>query len=102
NWDIPTLAGAGALRSSANDMLSFLAAFLGFEEFQVDDPLAAMLAERRSAGPGQSIGLAWHVQQRDDGQEGIVWHDGGTGGYRAYVGLDPGTREGVVVLTNLF
>jgi D-alanyl-D-alanine-carboxypeptidase/D-alanyl-D-alanine-endopeptidase len=29
NWDLPTLAGAGALRSSANDMLTFLEAFLG-------------------------------------------------------------------------
>src|SRR5580693_7288776 len=28
NWDIPTLAGAGGLRSSANDMLTFLEAFL--------------------------------------------------------------------------
>ena len=30
NWDFPTLAGAGALRSTANDMLTFLEAFLGY------------------------------------------------------------------------
>ena len=28
NWDMPTLAGAGALRSTANDLLRFLAANL--------------------------------------------------------------------------
>src|SRR4029077_13067143 len=32
SWDLPTLAGAGALRSSANDMLTFLEAFLGHKE----------------------------------------------------------------------
>jgi len=26
NWDLPTLAGAGALRSTVNDMLKFVAA----------------------------------------------------------------------------
>jgi D-alanyl-D-alanine-carboxypeptidase/D-alanyl-D-alanine-endopeptidase len=29
NWDIPTLAGAGALRSTGNDLMKFLAANLG-------------------------------------------------------------------------
>jgi CubicO group peptidase (beta-lactamase class C family) len=29
NWDLPTLAGAGALRASARDLLTFLAANLG-------------------------------------------------------------------------
>jgi serine-type D-Ala-D-Ala carboxypeptidase/endopeptidase len=37
-WDIPTLAGAGALRSSANDLLAFLAAMMGY----TDSPLAAV------------------------------------------------------------
>jgi hypothetical protein len=31
-WDIPTLAGAGALRSSANAMMTFLAAFMDYTE----------------------------------------------------------------------
>jgi CubicO group peptidase (beta-lactamase class C family) len=31
NWDIPTLAGAGALRSTVNDMLIFLKANLGLQ-----------------------------------------------------------------------
>src|SRR5262245_43489768 len=32
NWDLPVLPGAGALRSSANDMLTFLSAFFGYKE----------------------------------------------------------------------
>jgi len=32
NWDIPALAGAGAIRSSTSDMLKFLSANLGYTE----------------------------------------------------------------------
>jgi CubicO group peptidase (beta-lactamase class C family) len=30
----------------------------------------------------------------------IVWHNGGTGGYRSFIGFDPVRRIGVVVLCN--
>ena len=50
NWDLPTLAGAGALRSSANDMLTFLEAFLGYKESPLAPAMKAMLEVRRPAG----------------------------------------------------
>jgi serine-type D-Ala-D-Ala carboxypeptidase/endopeptidase len=100
NWDITTLAGAGALRSSANDMLTFLAANLGY----LKTPLATAMAEevsiRRPAGaPDMQIAYAWHVQTKDGNS--IIWHNGGTGGYRTYMGFDPKSRAGVVVLANI-
>jgi len=100
NWDIPTLAGAGALRSTANDMLTFLAANLGY----IKTPLAAAMADqisiRRKAGaPDMEIAYAWHIQTKDGSS--IIWHNGGTGGYRTYMGFDPKARTGVVVLTNI-
>ena len=100
NWDLPTLAGAGALRSSANDILTFLAANLGYTE----TPLAAAMAGegsiRRPAGsPDMQIAYAWHIQTK--GENSIVWHNGGTGGYRTYMGYDPKSRVGVVVLSNI-
>ena len=48
NWDFPTLAGAGALRSSANDMLTFLEAFLGYKESPLAPAMKSMLEVRRS------------------------------------------------------
>src|ERR1700687_3480262 len=50
NWDLPTLAGAGALRSSANDMLTFLEAFLGYRESPLAPAMKAMLEVRRPLG----------------------------------------------------
>ncbi|HKB14403.1 MAG TPA: serine hydrolase domain-containing protein, partial [Vicinamibacterales bacterium] len=47
NWDLPTLAGAGALRSTTNDLLTFLAANLGYAQSSLAPAMAAMLAVRR-------------------------------------------------------
>jgi CubicO group peptidase (beta-lactamase class C family) len=97
NWDLPTLAGAGALRSSANDMLTFLEAFLGYKESPLAPAMKAMLDVRRPAGQTK-IGLGWLIYSTDDRE--IAWHNGGTGGFRSFVGYDPRERVGVVVLSN--
>jgi D-alanyl-D-alanine-carboxypeptidase/D-alanyl-D-alanine-endopeptidase len=99
NWDLPTLAGAGALRSSANDMLAFLAANLGYTKTPLAPAMAAMLKGRRPAGaPGLEIGLGWLIRTKDGNE--VVWHNGGTGGYRTFTGFDAKARVGVVVLSN--
>jgi D-alanyl-D-alanine-carboxypeptidase/D-alanyl-D-alanine-endopeptidase len=97
NWDVPTLAGAGALRSSANDMLTLLEAFLAYKESPLTPAMKAMLEMRRPAGQTK-IGLGWLFYPAD-GRE-IVWHNGGTGGFRSFAGFDPQERFGVVVLSN--
>ena len=49
NWDLTSLAGAGALRSSANDMLTFLAAEMGYTQSPLAPAMKAMLQPRRPA-----------------------------------------------------
>jgi CubicO group peptidase (beta-lactamase class C family) len=93
NWDLPTLAGAGALRSSANDMLTFLEAFLGYRESPLAPAMRAMLDVRRAMGKIE-IGLAWFLLG-----EG-AWHGGATGGFRSFLGCEPKAGIGVVVLSN--
>jgi CubicO group peptidase (beta-lactamase class C family) len=101
NWDIPTLAGAGALRSSTNDLLGFLAAYLGMKKTSLAPAMAATLQPRKPAGSAtMQIALGWHVLTTPGGE--IIWHNGGTGGYRSFMGFDPKARVGVVVLSNTF
>ena len=102
NWDLPTLAGAGALRSTANDMLRFAAAALGASG--TPPALASAFADaerprRDLPGPAKSqIGLNWFTAHA--GPVEIVWHNGGTGGYRSYLGLDRARQRAVIVFTN--
>jgi CubicO group peptidase (beta-lactamase class C family) len=98
NSDLPTpLAGAGALRSSTNDMLTFLEAFLGYKESLLAPAMRAMLEVRRAAGQA-TIGLGWIITSAH-GRE-IVGHDGRTGGFCSAAGYNPERRIGAVVLAN--
>jgi len=87
-----TMAAAGGLVSSANDMCTFLSATMH------DSRTAAMLATRRPIGPGREQALGWVVSVTNDVI--LVMHDGGTPGYASAVAWDPRVQTGVVVLEN--
>ena len=100
-WAFDALAGAGALRSTAEDMTTFLAAAMGLRRTPLDSAFRLAAAPQFDAGPSgvMRIGLGWHVRQAAGGMQ-VVWHNGGTGGYHSWAGYDPARRLGVVVLTN--
>ncbi len=99
NWDLDALAGAGAIRSTAVDMLKFLSANVHTEAGPLGRAMAFAHRERAPAGaPTASIGLNWISLHA--GSDTIVWHNGGTAGYRTFAGFVPSRRTGVVVLTN--
>ena len=99
NWDIATLAGAGAIRSTANDMLKFLAAWAGTAPSPLAAAMKTQLATRRPTTiPHVQIALGWHTLDYYDRE--IFWHNGGTGGYHSFVAFDPKTHTAAVVLSN--
>src|SRR5450759_4918992 len=98
NWDLQALAGAAALRSTANDLLVFLAANLGYSESPLAPAMAAMREVRRpTTAPGVEMALGWAVTG-----DGITWANGSTAGYRSFAGYRPKSRVGVVALSNTF
>ena len=101
NWDIPeAFAGASALRSDAQDLLTFLAAHLGYGDSPLSAALPAMIKVRRPGdSPTVERALGWAVTKGKEHE--IVWHSGMTGGYSSFMGFDAKTRVGVVVLSNI-
>jgi len=100
NWDFPTLTGAGALRSTAYDMLLFAAANLVGDGPEICTVLARTHEIRvPNIANNLSMALGWLVNQRFPDRS-IVWHNGGTGGFHSFIGLDETRRRAVVVLTN--
>ncbi|MBL8553007.1 MAG: serine hydrolase [Phenylobacterium sp.] len=95
NWDLDALAGAGAIRSTADDLLTFLAAELRYAPSPLAGAMADQLVPRRKGPAPVDMALGWHVSSGE-----VYWHNGGTGGYRSFFGFDPKSRIGVVVLTN--
>ena len=95
----PVLAGCGALRSSAREMIRYVAANAGLTESKLSPALIDSHAERAEAGSAQmGIGLGWLIKKGAD--RSIVWHNGATGGFHSFVGFDPQSKTGVVVLSS--
>lgn len=98
NWDLPAIAGAGALRSTAVDMLKYLAANMGIKKTKL---YTAMALSHQYSGSGDGnvrAGLGWMTMDVEGVD--VVWHDGGTGGYMSFAGFTRDGQKGVVVLTN--
>ncbi|GAB3539745.1 serine hydrolase [Spirosoma fluminis] len=97
NWTFQALAGAGAIRSTTADLLRYLQANLGkASSALVHDFELTHQQTFNGKNPVEAIGLGWHIINRT----GWLWHNGGTGGFRSFIGFNPANKTGVVILTN--
>jgi CubicO group peptidase (beta-lactamase class C family) len=104
--DFDALAGAGAIRSTAGDMLTYLEANLHPESLKpvpgstgTATIAAALSLSHQLQGadiwPGMRIALAWLYQTNT----GNYWHNGATAGFSSYIFFNPqGDYAGVVLL----
>ena len=92
------LAGAGAIRSSGKDMLTFLSYAMDFEDSELQSAFELTQTANHKINEIQSIGLGWQII--DNGERNIIFHNGATKGFASYVGFDSDANQGVVVLTN--
>jgi len=93
-WEMRVMPASGSLRSSANDMLTLIAAYLGRVDAPLREAMAIQLGERIPTERGWQA-LGWGIRA-----DGIVTHSGGKQGYRSAVAFDPANGRGVVVLAN--
>jgi serine-type D-Ala-D-Ala carboxypeptidase/endopeptidase len=98
NWDLPALAGAGALRSTAGDLARFLAASMEPESTPLTAAMRLCQEPRVEVAEDVAFGLGWVLSST--GGDTVTWHNGGTGGYNSYLGFSRARDLGVVVLTN--
>ncbi len=98
NWNLDVLAGTGALRSTVSDLLKLLAAAMDYDETELAAAFALSTTPRADADVGR-IGLSWHLTPFGDDE--LVWHNGGTGGFRSFAGYLRNAGVGVVVLSNM-
>lgn len=98
DYYLPAIAGCGALRSTAIDMIKYLKANMGIEK---TDLYPAMQLAHTSTNKGTdqfTMGLGWIIMNIE-GEE-IIWHDGGTQGQMSFMGFNKSRNIGVVILTN--
>lgn len=94
-WQLDALAGAGALLSTAPDMLRYVEANLAPPE-ELAAAIAATHRLRAEVQGNTRIGLGWV----HDGDTGVYWHNGAISGYTSYAFFHPQGGYAAVVLAN--
>jgi CubicO group peptidase (beta-lactamase class C family) len=100
-WTSPRdFEGAGGLRSSGADMLAYLRAQMRPK----NSPLAASLRQSHEPlfpmGRDRAIAMGWIVSTFKGAEGPIFWHNGGTGGFRSFIGFDESGQHGILILSN--
>ena len=98
-----SLGPAGNINSSVDDMTKWVRTLVGrgsFEGKQIvsEAGLRYTWTPKVALNDQQSYALGWVIQELPEGR--VVWHNGGTSGFGAHVGLIPEENVGIVVLSN--
>lgn len=96
-WQLPAMAGAGAVVSDATDMALYLKANMQQNKLAS----AIKLTHQPTAEFGNSltkVGLGWIIQGTADGD--VYMHNGQTGGFASFIGFNPTSHKGIVILSN--
>jgi len=96
-WDFEAFAPAGSLRSDASDMLLYAKANLGDAPPALNKDIQLTHVVTFTDGSTKTA-LGWHYIKA--GNDEILFHNGGTGGYRSYLGINTDKKIAVVVLSN--
>ncbi|WP_154222945.1 serine hydrolase domain-containing protein [Marinicella rhabdoformis] len=93
NWHFKALAGAGSVNSSIEDLLTFGIAILKADHPELKQAIA-LSKQIHYQDRGVTLGLNWHINK------GVLWHNGGTAGFRSILMIDPEQEKVVAAITN--
>jgi CubicO group peptidase (beta-lactamase class C family) len=91
---LDAMAPAGILKSSAADMIAYAKSLF------LQQGKTAPLVEKITFTDANNlhVGLSWLIRDTVNGQ--IYFHNGGTTGYRSFLGFDPKSGKALVILSN--
>lgn len=94
-WEDLTLEGAGAIRSSTSDMMKYL-----ITNINEDPPFGETHTPRADYGEKTKMGLGWLTIFPKNTNLELLFHNGGSGGFKSTMLFSKEKQMGVVVLSN--
>jgi CubicO group peptidase (beta-lactamase class C family) len=105
--DMGQFPAGGGIKTTAKEMIRFIAAQLGIHSTTLDSALKLTHEERFSNIDGEfgleyegKLGLAWDIMERKESGKTIHYHKGGTNGFVSFAGFNLEDQIGVVVLAS--
>ncbi len=105
-WNFDAMAPAGGLKTSMNDLLIFVNANLNPPSKNFENAFAEVQQNKvdllfAKGGRPTSIGYGWYTSKLNlESNIPVVWTNGGTGGFRSFIGFIKDTNTAVVILSN--
>jgi CubicO group peptidase (beta-lactamase class C family) len=96
-WNFEAFAPAGSIRSTTADMLIYANANLGVAPKSLEKAIR-LTHTVTFMDSTNTIGLGWFYIR--PGRDRVLFHNGGTGGYRTYIAINLEKKFAVVVLSN--
>ncbi len=92
------LVGAGGVDSSADDMLKLILFLMKPDQSALGKAVSASTALQMPGPQGGGLATFWIRQSK--GEQTVLWHNGRTGGFNAFIGWVEGTQNGLFILDN--
>ena len=99
SWNWQSLAPAGGLRSTMNDMLVFVAANAGIVDTNMEPTFEIAHQPHFRKSETAAVGLGWGRYETPD-NDVLFQHNGSTDGFTSFVGFLKRAKKGIVILAN--
>lgn len=93
HWHFKALAGAGSVNSSIKDLMTYGLAILKADHPELKEAIK-LSSRSHYEHQGLTLGLGWHIRK------GVLWHNGGTAGFRSMLMIDPSQNKVAAGITN--
>ncbi len=93
HWHFKALAGAGSVNSSIKDLMTYGLAILKADHPELKEAIQLSTGSHYEQ-QGLTLGLGWHIHK------GVLWHNGGTAGFRSMLMIDPLQNKVAAGITN--
>ena len=97
-WQFNCMAGAGAIKSTASDILKYLDAHIEYKDENFSAAVHKITQPVNSVTTNMQICYAWHTFE--DLKHRVFWHNGGTFGFSSFAAFDPATKTSIVLAAN--
>jgi CubicO group peptidase (beta-lactamase class C family) len=94
------LGGAGGVRSTGEDMKKYLEANMRPDGQPLEHVLRETHRELFRENAQTAFGMNWLRTKNQRLRQSIIWHNGGTGGFRSFLGFTEDGRNGVLIMSN--